>query len=165
MRSWNAITVARVCRAGLAGLALVILSVSHAAAEYGPRTKHGDKYQQWSDETTLDGLQPAPCHNTVSCYVLFQAIPGNRPLIVEHATCTASISHGELRSVHLRTKRGQTFPFTWTPLVPVSTSGTWWAVNSPVIHLFKSGESPVVLLVNDSAAAWFVDCSISGTLQ
>jgi hypothetical protein len=165
MHSWNAVTVARAYRAGLAGLAVVILSASLAAAGYGPRTKLGDNYQQWSDVTSPDALTPGPCNNTTNCYLMFQAIPRNRPLIVEHVGCRVDKSFGSLRSAHLRTRKGQTFPSKWTALVPVPMQVTEAAIDSPVKHLLKSGERPFVWFVGTLAADWAIDCSISGTLQ
>jgi hypothetical protein len=166
MLTWNAMTVARAYRAGAAGLALVILSTSLAAAGYGPRTKLGDNYQQWSDVTSTNALAPGPCNNTTNCYVLFQAIPQNRPLIVEHVGCRVIKSNGSLRSAHLRTRKGQTFPFRWTPLKPrTATAAARVAINSPVKHLLKSGERPFFWFVGTVATQWAIDCSISGTLQ
>lgn len=164
----NTIAVARVCRASLAGLALVILSASSlAAAEYGPRIILGNNYQQSSSVTSKGGstLDPGPCTNTVNCYVLFQTIPQNRPLIVKHVGCRVirDIPTGALRSAHLRTRKGQTFPFTWTPLEHTGLNGNE-AINSPVMHLLKSRERPFFWFVGTVATQWTIDCSISGTL-
>jgi hypothetical protein len=168
---FNAAIIARAGRAGfacLAGFALVILSASLAAADYGPRIILGNNYQQWSDVTSKGGstLDPGPCTNTINCYVLFQPIPQNRPLIVQNVGCRISRATptGLLRSVHLRTRKGQTFPFTWTPLVPARVQTGDEAVNSPVMHLLKSGERPFFWFVGTVATQWTIDCSISGTL-
>ena len=71
MSKWNAANIARAGRACLAGVALVILSVSLAGAVYGTRTKIGNNYQQTSTTRSINGTSEATCNGVLSCYVLF----------------------------------------------------------------------------------------------
>ena len=158
---FKAATLARTC---LAGLALVVLSASLANAIYGPRTTIGKNYQQWSSTESNDGVNSGNCNSTF-CYLVFQAIPQQQPLIVQHVACRATVTTGGLTLVRLGTRKGPTFQNRNTPLVPVYTTGNYWAVNSPVMHLLKSGERPYVFFFNSTAATWGLDCSISGRLQ
>jgi hypothetical protein len=162
MLTRNAMTVARVCRAGLAGSALVILSAALAAAEFGPRAIIGKNYQQSSN---TGGVTEFACDSSSLCLLAFQPIPQQQPLLVQHVACRVNVSAGSLLTASLETWSGQTLVSRHTNLVPVATSGLWWAVNSPVIHLIKSGERPIVRFDNTAGADWFVDCNISGTLQ
>ena len=159
---FKAATLARTC---LAGFALVVLSASLAQAQYGPRTKIGKNYQQWSETTSTNGINPSFCNGNTTCYVLFQRTPQGQQLIVQHVACRATVTTGGLTLVRLGTRKGPTFQNRNTPLVPVYTTGNYWAVNSPVMHLLKSGERPYVFFFNSTAATWGLDCSISGRLQ
>ena len=167
MSMCNTANVARAGRACLAGFALVILSASLAEAIYGPRTKIGANYQQTSTTMSLHGFTEESCNGNAGCVVLFQRPLGQKPLIVQHVSCRVNINAGSLRSGVLQTWKGSTstFPRKRTYLVPVPTGGNVWVVNSPVMHLVESGERPVVLLTNSAVIGWFVECSISGTLQ
>jgi hypothetical protein len=160
---FKAATLARTC---LAGLALVVLSASLANAIYGPRTTIGNNYQQTSSTTSPDGTNAGNCNGVATCYVLFQVTPAQKPLIVQHVSCRASISAGGLLYGYLRSRNGQTVPLRRTHLLPVNTTGTWWVVNSPVMHLLESGERPVVFFQNSATANWGnMDCNISGQLK
>ena len=164
---WNAANVAlvgRSCRVCLAGFALVVLPASLAEAEYGPRTKIAKNYQQWSNTMGFNATTPSSCNNFFFCNLLFQRIPQERPLIVQRVACAANVTAGGLERVLLGTREGGTVVGRYTPLVPVATTG-WWAVNSPVMHLIKSGQRPYVVFVNSTVAIWTVECSISGKLQ
>ena len=77
---FKAATLARACCAGLAGLALVILSASLAEADYGPRDKIGANYQQTSSTLSPNGINEGVCNSTSTCYVLFQVAPQQRAL-------------------------------------------------------------------------------------
>ena len=159
---YNAATLAR---AGLAGIALVILSASFAEAIYGPRTKIGNNYQQTSSTTSPNGSTEGSC-NTNICYVLFQVPPAQKSLIVQHVSCRVRlVSGGEIREIILRSRKGQTFPLRSTFVVPVPTSGDYRVVNSPVMHLVESGERPQLFFHNSQTTIWVLDCSISGRLQ
>ena len=159
---FKAATLARTC---LAGLALVVLSASLAKAIYGPRTTIGKNYQQFSNTMSTNGIDQAQCVNAENCYVLFQLTPQQKPLTVQHVSCRVTVGVGEIRQGKLLTRKGQDFMFRQTVLVPVPTSSTWWAVNSPVMHLVKSGERPIIFFQNSPAASWALECSISGRLQ
>lgn len=167
MSIWNTANRARACRvcvACLAGCALVVLSASFAGAEYGPRTTIGKNYQQTSDTTSVDGIASGNCSDSLSCYVLFQRAPQQKALIVQYVSCIVTASTGEIRIGILVTRKGQTFPLRHTNLAPVRTTGGTWAVNSPVMHLLKSGERAVVRFINSTAATWGATCNISGKL-
>lgn len=165
MSTGNANTLARSCCAGLAGLALVILSGSLAETAYGPKTTIGANYQQTSDTTSVNQINQAACVAAFNCYFLFQTAPQQKPLIVQHVSCRVFASVGELRYGELRTREGQALPFIRTPLAPVSTGGGWWVVNTPVMHLLKSGERAYVGFNSGAAADWNGVCTISGRLQ
>jgi len=158
----NAATIRRAC---VAGFALVILSASLAGAEYGPRTKIGNNYQQTSTTLSTDGSTQANCNGGFACYALFSVPPGQKALVVQHVSCRVSVNAGSLLNGRLQTRKGQTFPLRRTHLVPVPTTGTWSVVNSPVRHLVESGERPLVSLFNSAIADWLAECTISGTLQ
>ena len=162
MSTRNTTNIARAC---LAGSALVILSASLAQAEYGPRTTIGANYQQTSTTTSINGIAEGSCNGNSFCYILFQAAPAQKPLIVQHVACGAFVSAGGLNAATLRTRKGQTFPLKRTNLAPVNFTSTWWAVNTPVMHLLESGERAFVVLSNSGIATWtFVECNISGKL-
>jgi len=166
MSKWNTTNVARACRAGLAGFALVILSASLAEATYGPRTKIGTNYQQTSTTTSENAINEGNCSGGNTCFVLFQVPPGQKSLIVQHVSCRLGVSPGtNLLYGWLQTRNGQDFPLRRTSFVPVPTADIWWVVNSPVMHLVKAGERPVVLFVNSAGANWSAECTISGKLQ
>jgi len=159
----NTITVARAC---CAGLALVVLPASLVEAAFGPRTTLGKNYQQWSSETSVvQTFTPGSCNSHSGCFVLFQAIPQQQALLIQHVACRAIVGAGGLRYANVYTRKGQTIVNTATYLVPVHTTGTSWVVNNPVMHLLKSGERPLVFLFNSQATSWTVDCSISGKLM
>jgi hypothetical protein len=160
-----ATNVARACRAGLAGFSLVIVSASFVAADFGPRTAIGANYQQWSSTTSENGLTQGTCSGSLGCFVLFQPVPQQKSLIVQHLSCRASVNAGGLRFGSLLTRKGIIFVDRRTLLVPVGTTGNDSVVNTPVMHLFKSGERPQVFLSNTQIADWFAECSISGKLQ
>jgi hypothetical protein len=164
---FNAATIARAGRAGLAclaGFALVILSALVAEAVYGPRTTIGANYQQTSTTQSTDGINAGSCIGVPNCYLLLQVAPQQKSLIVQHVSCVVTVSAGEVFFGRLQTRKGQTFPLRHTHLV--STTGLGWLVNSPVKHLVESGERPLILFANNSAASnWSIECSISGTLQ
>jgi hypothetical protein len=164
MSTRNTTNIARAC---LVGSALVILSASLAQAEYGPRTTIGANYQQTSTTTSINGIAEGSCNGNSVCFILFQVTPAQKPLIVQHVSCTALVSAGGLTSASLRTRMGQTFPIKRTALLPVNLTSTISAVNSPVMHLFESGERAVVILGNNGVIAnWsFVECNISGQLK
>jgi hypothetical protein len=162
MSTRNTTNIARAC---LVGSALVILSASLAQAEYGPRTTIGANYQQTSTTTSINGIAEGSCNGNGHCFILFQAAPAQKPLIVQHVSCTAIVSAGGLRSASLRTRKGQTFPTKRTHLLPVNIGSTFWAVNSPVMHLLETGERPVVLVSNSAGANWSLQCNISGVLK
>ena len=164
MPTWNAITIARACRAGLAALTLVILSASLASAEFGPRITIGNNYQQWSN-TQSNTPFSSDCDFQTFCLVMFEPIPQQRPLIVQHVACRVNVSAGSLHFARLGNLKGSAYVDNYAYLVPVSTTGTWWAVNSPVTHLIKSGERPFLWFSNSLNTGWVIDCSISGTLQ
>ena len=159
---FKAATLARTC---LAGFALVILSASLAGAVFGPRTKIGDNYQQTSTTTSTNGTTEGSCNNIGFCYVLFQVTPAQKPLIIQHVSCRVSVSAGGLTWGHLRSRKGQSSPLKHTFLLPVNTTGNFWAVNSPVMHLLETGERPVVLVSNSAGANWSLQCNISGVLK
>jgi hypothetical protein len=159
---YNAGTLAH---AGLAGIALVILSASVAEATYGPRTKIGNNYQQTSTTRSLNASTEGNCNGSGSCYVLFQVPPAQKPLIVQHVACNVQVTAGDLRFGRLQTRKGSTFPLRSTHFVPVNTTGNVWVVNSPVMHLVESGERPLIVLSNSAAADWTAECTISGKLQ
>ena len=166
---WNAahgVRARRACRAGFAGLALVVLSASLAEAEYGPRTKIGNNYQQTSTTTSLNGTdQGISCDGFATCYVWFQQAPQQRPLIVQHVACVLAPNAGDLRYARLRSRKGQTLLLREIPLVPVPTSGVS-VMNSPVMHLLKPGERAVIQFFNSVAANWGTPhCNISGQLK
>jgi hypothetical protein len=165
---FNAATIARAGRAGLAclvGSVLVILSALVAEAFYGPRTTIGANYQQTSNTMSTDGINEGVCVGVSVCYILLQVPPQQKALIVQHVSCIIIVTAGEISNGLLRTRKGQTFPLRHTRLVPVLTTGTTWVVNSPVKHLGESGERPVVSFPSSAAATWTIECSISGTLQ
>jgi len=164
---FKAATLARACRAGLAGFVLVTLSVSFAQAEYGPRTTIGNNYQQTSDTVSENGVnQSTHCTNTQFCFVLFQTAPQQKPLIVQHVSCHLSVSPGVVRTARLVTRSGQDFVGRLSYLVPVHTEGAFWVINNPVMHLLKSGERAVIRLSSSVATDWGAnDCNISGKLQ
>jgi hypothetical protein len=127
-----------------------------AEADYGPRTRIGAKYQQWSNTLTSN------CSGSISCTVLFQRAPQLKALIVQHVSCHAIASTGGLQVVRLATLNG---PQTRTTLVPVPV-GSRWAANSPVMHLVESGKRPVISFQNSTSTNWsLVECSISGQLK
>jgi hypothetical protein len=166
---WTAATVARVCRASLAcltGFALASLSASLAQAQqYGPRTTIGTDYQQTSSVQSPNGTDPGAC-SADFCLVLFQQAPQQRPLVVRHVSCLVYANTGDLRYGILLTRKGDTNPSRDTYLLPVSTGGGWWAVNSPVMQLIKSGERVHVLFRNSTNASyWSPRCTISGQLK
>jgi hypothetical protein len=161
----NTPTIARACRAALAGFALVILSASLAEAEYGPRTTIGVNYQQTSTTTSTDGINEGSCNGSSSCAILFQRAPEQKRLIVQHVSCRVNLSTGGLRYGILQTRKGQTFPLRRTYLTALNT-GTFSVVNSPVMHLVESKENPLLSLQNSANANWFtLQCSISGQLK
>jgi hypothetical protein len=161
----NAITIARTGHACLAASALVFLSASLAQAEYGPRTTIGANYQQTSNTQSLDGTNAGSCNGNGTCLVLFQVAPAQKPLIVQHVSCRVSVSAGGLVLGYLGTRKGQTFAFKRTQLLPVNTAGSHSVINNPVMHLFETGERPFVYLDNSAAANWGVECNISGQLK
>jgi hypothetical protein len=146
-----------------------ILSASLAQAQYGPRTKIGKNYQQWSETTSTNGIDPSFCNGNTTCYVLFQRTPQGQQLIVQHVACRVFVSAGGPRNTWLGTRKGQTIVNRRTPLVPVAmtdtVAGNNWAINSPVMHLAEANERPHVRFFNSEAANWSVDCSISGKLR
>jgi hypothetical protein len=160
----NVAIIARAGSALLAGFGLTILSASLAWPVYGPRTTIGANYQQWSAQQSPNGIDPGQCTGS-GCNVLFQAIPQQKQLIVRHVACRANVNTGALISVQVRTRGVGVFPDRYTPLVPVNLSTGWWAVNSPVMHLLKSGERPIVSFSNTASAVWIAECSISGTFH
>jgi hypothetical protein len=165
----NTAKVARIgcaCLAGPAGVVLVILSASLAEATYGPRTTIGANYQQTSNTRSADGIIEGNCFGVDSCWVLFQPAPQQKALIVQHVSCHLVVSAGELQVGTLLNRKGQLLPLRSMDLLPVPTTVARWVVNSPVMHLVKSGERPVVSFLNSTNANWSVlECSISGRLQ
>jgi hypothetical protein len=160
---FKAATLVRTC---LAGLALAILSASLAGAAFGPRTTIGKSYQQTSNTTSLNGINPGSCGSNQSCYVLFQLAPSQQPLIVQHIACALSPAFGGLLHGTLMTRTGQTLVLTQTPLLPVRTSNNSQIINSPVMHLLKPGERAVIRFVNSVTTTWGLPhCSLSGRLQ
>lgn len=164
---WNAAPLARACRASLAGFTLVVLPASLAQATYGPRTTIGSSYQQTSDTLSVNGVDQGSSCNGIStvCYVLFQQAPQQRPLIVQHVSCRMQVTAGELRSGHLAVRKGGTLQFRHTYLVPVHTTGNFFIMNSPVLHLVKSGQRVVIQFWNTVTGNWLGGCNISGKLQ
>jgi hypothetical protein len=162
---WNGIIDARACRACLAGLALAILSASLANAEYGPRTTIGANYQQWSSTQSQNGIDAVPCNNHHTCYVMFQPLPQQKELVVQHVSCVVWIGAGELTFGYLAARNGETFASRRTYLLPGHTSGGYWVVNNPAMHLLKSGERAFVRLESSQVISWFFECNISGQLQ
>jgi hypothetical protein len=162
----NKTTIAPVGCAALTACGLIILATSLAGAEYGPRTTIGKSYQQYSNTTSTNGINPGTCGGSSFCYVMFQVAPQQQTLTIQHVACLVGVTPGGLNHVRLGTRKGQTFLQRYTPLVPVHTTGTWWAVNGPVMHLIKSGERPYVIIGNSqNATNWLPSCSISGTLR
>jgi hypothetical protein len=162
----DAITLARVCHTGLAGLFLAILSASLAEATYGPKTVVGEHYQQTSGSMSANGINEGSCGSSNHCYVLFQPVPQQKALIVQHVSCYAYASAGVLRYGYLGGQKQGTFLLRRKHLVPVHTSGSEWVVNSPVTYLVKPGDRPHVHLRNTTnSPLWLVECDISGQLQ
>jgi len=161
----NAASVALTGRSCLAGFVFILVSASLAEAVYGPRTSIGTSYQQTSTTQSLDGINEGNCIASSTCSVLFQRAPQQKGLIVQHVSCSVSVSAGGLRNGFLQTRKGQVFPFRFTQLTPVPTTGTWWTVNSPVMHLVESKEYPRVGFSSSANADWYIVCSISGQLK
>jgi hypothetical protein len=165
MPMWNAIDVARACRACLAGLPLVIVSASLAEASYGPRTTIGTHYQQMSTTTSTNGIDQGSCTNVNTCIVLFQRVPQHKRLIVQHVSCRLAVGPGELHFGELGTRKGQTWPLRSTVLLPVPTGDTYyWVVSSPIMQLVKSDEKPFIRFEASQASNWNAWCNISGKL-
>ena len=168
MPRWNAMNLARTCRAcltGFAGFALVILPASLAEATFGPRTVIGANYQQTSTTLSGNGSTAGNCNGFSNCFVLFQPAPGQKALIVQHVSCRVSVDAGAMSFGLLWIRKGQDLPFKRVPLLPVPSAGATWIVNSPVMHLIEPGERPLVFLAGTAAAAWNGECTISGQLQ
>jgi hypothetical protein len=157
---FKAATLARACRAGFA---LAILSASLAQADYGPRTTIGNSYQQTSTTPSANGINEGSCSGLSDCHILFQAAPQQKRLIVQHMACLVVVSAGDLHFGSILTRKGQTLKRTY--LLPVHTTSGFWVVNTPVMHLFESGERPLVRFLNSTNANWGVECNISGRLQ
>ena len=160
---FNAAIIARAGRAYLAGFVLMTLSVSLAQAEYGPRTTVGNNYQQSSSTLSPNGLNQGNC-NGFNCYVLFQRAPQEQSLIIQHVSC-AIIVEGTVALVAVGNREGQTLLSTISYIVPVHQAGDVWLVNSPVMHLVRSGERPVIALQSSPGGSWSIICTISGKLQ
>ena len=151
----------------LAGFVLVILSASLAEAEYGPRTAIGANYQQTSTTESENGIDQASCIGTTRCFVLFQQVPKEWPLIIQHVSClvyVSSASGGDVPYGTIETRRRKTFLLRQTFLVPLRRSDFLWVVNSPAMHLLKAGERAVVSFFSSANAGFNPVCTISGRL-
>ena len=156
----------RLARYWLAAIAFAILPASIGQAEYGPKTTVGTYYQQTSSTLSVDGVAASSCTSATACFVLFQKLPKKKKLIVQNVSCFVAISAGGLRTVMLWGRTGTDFPLKRTMVLPVATvdSGAWLA-NSPVVHLFKAGERPVIYMTASAVANWTnVHCNVSGEL-
>jgi hypothetical protein len=153
------IAAARALSAGL-----MILVPSLANAEYGPKTVFGTNYQQTSTTKSTDGINEGNCNSLAHCYILFQRPPEQKNLIVQHVSCQVNVTAGGIESGLLIARKGQTFPLKRTLLAPIRTTGTFWAANSPVMHLVGSNEAPVVVFYGSAFATWLPTCNISGQL-
>jgi hypothetical protein len=106
---YNAANVARVCRASLAGFALVILSAALAEATHGSKTTIGINYQQWSNTESPNGIDAGNCVNWAYCYLLFSPPPQQKALIIQHVACRAAIGGVNLYYGLLRTRKRASF--------------------------------------------------------
>jgi hypothetical protein len=169
MSIWNAANVTRVCRtcfASLAGIGFAIMSASLAEAVYGPQAVIGASYQQSSTTTSINGINAGSCDGASICYVLFQPVPEQKALVIQHVSCNADVNTGDLQAARLETRKGQASPLRFTILMPVRTVNNLWLVSSPVTHLVETNERPRVLVINNTNADWgLVACNVSGKLQ
>jgi hypothetical protein len=152
--------------AGLAILSLVILAVSPATATFGPRVIIGGTYQQTSNTTSPTGLSSGPCINAPICGFLFQTVPQQQQLVIEHVACKVQASAGTLHEARLITRKGtDNFPFRRTPMMPTpaAAAGIFFIVGN-VAHPLDAGERPIVVVENTTNADHSGECSISGRI-
>lgn len=157
-------------RSAAVGGLLSAMSLSCPLAEaqttYGPRTIAGDFYQQTTNVQSLDGINATACNNTDTCRILFQSVPSDQALIVQHIACFINPIAGEIRRASLESRKGQSaFPYRVTNFLPVKNSSSEGFVNAPVLHLIPANERPIITLYKTATSNFgLTECSISGHL-
>jgi hypothetical protein len=145
----------------------LLLATTSAPAVYGPRLIIGDVYQQSSNTTSTNSIDPAACETRVNCYVLFQPVPNRQQVVIEHVSCwilTSDTASASISSVYLWSRNGTEPQFHQSYVVPVKTGVNNFVASGTVLHPLDVNERPFIAIWNEGGATMDPRCTISGRI-
>jgi hypothetical protein len=141
----------------------LLLVTTSAPAVYGPKVIAGDVYQQSSNTTSINSVDPAACQTRVNCYVLFQPASNQRQIVIEHVSCwIITTDDVNITSVYLWSRKDAEPQFHQSYLVPVKTGSSSAVASGPVLHPLDAAERPFIAIWIEGSTNFDPRCTISG---